>query len=108
MTQPIIIIVLLILLLVVLSGMGYSIYSLVLLDAKSRGNKHPRFWSLLAAGGQNGGGLLLYLFSRRKTISLATSVEQEQIQRLKRKIYYLMALLFFLFLSFVTVLVYFN
>ncbi|MGF2941158.1 hypothetical protein [Enterococcus xiangfangensis] len=41
MIQSIVMIVLLVLLLVAIIGMGYSVYSLVLLDAKSRGIKHP-------------------------------------------------------------------
>lgn len=78
--------------------MCYYIYSLVLIDAKSRGIKNPKFWSLIAAGGQRGEGLLLYLFSRRKTTSSMSSAEIEQVNGLKRKIYCVMAVFFFLFL----------
>lgn len=78
--------------------MCYYIYSLVLIDAKSRGIKNPKFWSLIAAGGQRGEGLLLYLFSRRKTTSSMSSAEIEQVGGLKRKIYCVMAVFLFLFL----------
>ena len=78
--------------------MCYYIYSLVLIDAKSRGIKNPKFWSLIAAGGQRGEGLLLYLFSRRKTTSSMSSAEIEQVDGLKWKIYCVMAVFFCLFL----------
>lgn len=78
--------------------MCFYLYSLVLIDAKSRGIKQPKFWSILAASGQRGEGLLLYLFNRRKIDSKLSLAEIEQINGLKRKIYCLMAVFFFLFL----------
>lgn len=44
----------------------YQIYKLTVLDASSRGLKHPRLWGLLATNGNNSSGLLLYLLGRRK------------------------------------------
>lgn len=44
----------------------YYVFSLVLLDAKSRGIKNPKFWSLVAAGGHHGEGLLLVSFQSTK------------------------------------------
>ena len=34
---------------------------MVKLDAESRGLKNPKFWGIFAAGGKNGGGLILKL-----------------------------------------------
>ena len=44
----------------------YQIYKLTVLDASSRGLKHPRLWGLFAINGNNSSGLLFYLFRRRK------------------------------------------
>ena len=44
----------------------YQIYKFTILDASSRGLKHPRLWGLLATNGNNSSGLLLYLLGRRK------------------------------------------
>ncbi|MBU5360251.1 hypothetical protein KQI58_04055 [Enterococcus raffinosus] len=90
------------------SCLFYYLFSLVMLDAKSRGIKNPKFWSLIATGGQNGGGLLLYLFARRKTTSLMKPAEVESFLQLKRKIYCLLAVLFVLFLVFVAMIFRFN
>lgn len=108
MNQTAIMIFLMILFLLAAGCLFYYLFSLVMLDAKSRGIKHPKFWSLLATGGQNGGGLLLYLFARRKTTSLMAPAEVEQFLRIKRKIYCLLAVLFFLFLLFIAVIFRFN
>lgn len=86
----------------------YYVFSLVLLDAKSRGIKNPKFWSLVAAGGQHGEGLLLYLFNRRKTVSNMTDTESARFLQLKKKIYYLMAVDLFLFLAAVIALMRFT
>ena len=43
----------------------YQIYKLTVLDASSRGLKHPRLWGLFAINGNNSSGLL-YLLGRRK------------------------------------------
>ena len=40
----------------------YQIFKLVVIDAESRGLKHPNFWGVFSLSGSNGGGvLLLYL-----------------------------------------------
>lgn len=45
--------------------LGYQVYQLVVLDAESRGLKHPKFWGIFSIGGNNGGGgLVLYITSR--------------------------------------------
>ncbi|MGM0169595.1 hypothetical protein IGI39_003911 [Enterococcus sp. AZ135] len=103
MSETIIIFLLMGLLLLAAGCMWYYIFSLVMMDAKSRGIKNPKFWSIVASGGQNGGGLFLYLFTRRRTISRMNSAETTQFLTLKRKIYCLLAVMFFLFLLFVIV-----
>lgn len=70
----------------------HYLYQLVLLDAKSREIDHPKLWSLFAAGGQNGSGLLLYLFKRRKTASFLTAEQNVKFLGIKRKIYCLIGL----------------
>lgn len=101
MNQTAIMILLMVLLILSAACMCYYIFSLVMIDAKSRGIKNPKFWSIIATSGQNGGGLLLYLFTRRKTISTMDPAEIEQFLRIKRKIYCLLAVIFFLFLLFI-------
>lgn len=101
MNQTTIMILLMSLLILAAACMCYYIFSLVMLDAKSRGIKNPKIWSIIATGGQNGGGLLLYLFTRRKTTSLMNQAETEQFLRIKRKIYCFLVVLFFLFLLFI-------
>lgn len=44
----------------------YQVYQITQLDAKARGLKHPKFWGLVAVGGNNSSGLLMYLIVRRK------------------------------------------
>ncbi len=47
--------------------LGYQVYQLVVLVAKSRGLKHPKFWGIFSIGGNNGGGgLVLYLLGRNR------------------------------------------
>ncbi|MDT2425819.1 hypothetical protein P7D86_03125 [Enterococcus avium] len=103
MNQTALMILLMVLLLVGACCLFYYIFSLIMLDAKSRGIKNLKFWSLIATGGQNGGGLLLYLFARRKTTSLMKPAEVEKFLQLKRKIYCLLAVLFVLFLAFAAI-----
>ncbi|MFR6672033.1 hypothetical protein [Enterococcus avium] len=103
MNQTALMILLMVLLLAGAYCLFYYIFSLIMLDAKSRGIKNPNFWSLIATGGQNGGGLLLYLFARRKTTSLMKPAEVEKFLQLKRKIYCLLAVLFVLFLAFAAI-----
>lgn len=44
----------------------YQIYHMTIIDAKARGLKHPKLWGVFTMGGNNSGGLLLYLIGRRK------------------------------------------
>ena len=44
----------------------YQIFKLVVLDAESRGLKHPDFWGIFSLGGSGGGGFLLYLLGRNR------------------------------------------
>lgn len=108
MNQTIIMSVLMLLLVLASGCLCYYIFSLVMMDAKSRGIKNPKFWSLIAAGGQHGEGLLVYLFTRRNTTSRMNSAETSQFLKIKRKIYCLLAVLFFLFFLFVLVIFRFN
>ncbi|WP_208560798.1 hypothetical protein [Marinilactibacillus kalidii] len=78
--------------------LAYYVYQLILMDAKSRQIDHPRFWSTIAAANQNGGGILLYLFKRRKTTSLLSENEKQTFLTIKKKIYCLLALSFVTFL----------
>ena len=82
----------------------YYIYQLVLIDAKSRGITRPKLWSIIAASGQNGSGLFLYLFKRRNTSSLLNKSENQKSLNIKRKIYCLMTVDLFAFLTFVAIL----
>lgn len=65
-----------ILVIVVLVGAGifnYQLYKLIVLDAQSRGLKHPKFWGIFSiSGNDGGGGILLYLLRRRKYPSCIT------------------------------------
>ena len=42
--------------------------------------KHPNFWGVLAAGGQRGEGLILYLLNRNKAVFSMTTEEKEELQ----------------------------
>lgn len=53
MNQTALMILLMVLLLVGACCLFYYIFSLIMLDAKSRGIKNPKFWSLIATGGQS-------------------------------------------------------
>lgn len=47
--------------------LAYQVFQLVVLDAESRGLKHPKLWGLFSIGSTNsGGGLILYLLGRNK------------------------------------------
>lgn len=98
MSETIVFICLLFLFILITLILGCYIYSMVMIDAKSRGIKNPKLWSVIAAAGQRGDGLLLYLFTRRKTTSRMNATETAQFQKLKTKIYCLLAVGFFLFL----------
>lgn len=44
----------------------WQLYKMIELDSASRGLKHPKFWGIFAAGGNNSSGLPLYLIKRKK------------------------------------------
>lgn len=81
-------------LLVVTNGLFvYQLFKLVELDAVVRGMKHPKFWGVLAAGGQRGEGLILYLLNRNKAVFSMTTEEKEELQMRKQRIIYLLVLI---------------
>ena len=43
--------------------------------------KHPNFWGVLAAGGQRGEGLILYLLNRNKAVFFMTTEEKEELHQ---------------------------
>ena len=63
----------------------YQIYKLTVLDAAARGLKHPKLWGLLAAGGNNSSGLLLYLMQRRNYPLKAINGERLQLMEKRKK-----------------------
>lgn len=66
-------------------SLAYQVFRLISLDAESRGLKHPKFWGLFSLSGGNGsGGLLLYLFGRKKYPSEMTE-EQKKISNSRKK-----------------------
>lgn len=64
--------------------LGYQLFKITELDARSRGFAHPKLWGLFATGQSGGGGLLVYLISRRNHPIKMTSQEQAEMQRRKR------------------------
>lgn len=78
-----------ILLFMVLLGaftLGYQVFQLVVLDAQSRGLKHPKFWGIFSLGGNNGGGgLVLYLIGRNRFPSHMTDTARKTCDSRKRK-----------------------
>ncbi|MDO5601662.1 MAG: hypothetical protein Q4G07_02720 [Oscillospiraceae bacterium] len=64
-------------------GCAYQIFRMAQLDASCRGLKHPGFWGLFAANGQNG-GLLLYLLGR-KNYPLTISEEEKRTMQSRKK-----------------------
>lgn len=61
---------------IVLGGamsLTYQFYKIIVLDAKSRGLKHPHFWGLFSLSGQEGGGgIIFYLLGRKRYSSCMT------------------------------------
>lgn len=83
------------LLLALLAGyLSYTIYHFVLLDAHCRHIDKPRFWSLLAASGQRGEGLLVYLIHRNSHPLTASHQELLLLKAQKHKIKILLGLAF--------------
>lgn len=63
----------------------YQLYSLVVIDAKIRGIKHPRFWGLFTTLGNNtGNGLLVYLI-RRRNCPVVNITEKDKLEISKKK-----------------------
>ena len=64
----------------------YQIFRLVVLDAESRGMKHPTFWGIFSLSGNNGGGgLILYLLGRNRFPANMTETTKESFDSRKRK-----------------------
>lgn len=64
----------------------YQIFKLVVLDAESRGLKHPKFWGVFSLAGNNGrGGLILYLLGRNKYPSNMTDTTKIIFDLRKKK-----------------------
>lgn len=63
----------------------YQIYQIVVIDAKARNLKHPKFWGLLAMNGNNSSGILMYLIARRKYPIVALSdAKRADIEKRKK------------------------
>ncbi|MGX6978081.1 hypothetical protein ACWN8V_02220 [Vagococcus elongatus] len=77
-------IILIILILGTVISLWYQMYKMIELDAENRGLKHPKFWAIFSAGGQNGSGLLLYLIGRRKYPLNMGTYNQELMERRKK------------------------
>lgn len=63
----------------------YQIFKLIVLDAESRGLKHPTFWGVFSLGVNNGGGLLLYLLGRNRFLPNMTETTKELFNSRKKK-----------------------
>lgn len=64
----------------------HTIYQMTLIDAKSRGIKHPKAWGLVNASGNNSNFfLLVYLIKRRKYPVKNLSADQKQELALYKK-----------------------
>lgn len=63
----------------------YQLHNIVVIDAKTRGLKHPRFWGFLPLGNNTAGGLLVYLIRRRNcpVINITENDKQEISKRKK-------------------------
>ena len=72
----------------------YQLFKLVELDASARGMKHSKFWAFLKPRGQRGEGLNLYLLKRNKAIFSMTAEEKEELETRKKRLLYLLVLIF--------------
>lgn len=63
---------------------SYQIYKMTVIDARSRGLKHPKFWGVFAMNGNNSSGLLMYLIGRRK-FAIQNMSDNEKLEIEKRK-----------------------
>lgn len=62
----------------------YQLHNIVVIDARTRGLKHPRFWGVLSLSNNNGGGLLLYL-TKRRNCPVVNITEHDKLEISKRK-----------------------
>lgn len=63
----------------------YQLYNIILIDAKTRGLKHPHFWGFLSMGNNTGGGLLLYMMRRRNCpVIHITEKDRRELSRRKK------------------------
>lgn len=69
---------------VVVINLAYQVFKMVEIDAESRGLKHPKLWGFFSLGGNNGGGLLVYLLGRRK-YKLSLSDEDKMVMQSRKK-----------------------
>ncbi|WP_018659286.1 hypothetical protein [Allofustis seminis] len=87
----------------------YTIYQMTVIDAMSRGIKHPKLWGVVNASGNNSSTfLLLYLINRRKyPVKNLTANQKLELELYKKKA--LVALAFHLIagLVFATSLIYY-
>lgn len=68
-------------------NIAYNIFKMTEIDAKARGFKNPKLWGALAMGGNNSGGLILYLIRRRNYPLINMSEEgQREIESRKKKV----------------------
>ncbi|MFV0395040.1 MAG: hypothetical protein ACK5LC_11710 [Coprobacillaceae bacterium] len=86
--------------------LGYQIFKMAELDARSRGLKNPKLWGFLVTGGQNGGGLLLYLLGRRKYPSTMSDAEKKHIDYRKNRIGISLIFITILMLCLITIVVF--
>lgn len=63
---------------------AYQVYKITVIDAKTRGLKHPKLMGILAMNGNNSSGLLLYLIGRRN-YPIQHMSEEDKMQIEKRK-----------------------
>ncbi len=65
-------------------SLSIQMYTLVKLDAESRGMEKPKWWGALTLAGSNSSGLLMYLLLRKKDI-IPDGKYKEQILACKKK-----------------------
>lgn len=63
----------------------YQLYNIIVIDAKTRGLKRPRFWGILSLGNNTGGGLLVYLIRRRNCPVINITENDKQIISKRKK-----------------------
>lgn len=64
---------------------AYQICRITMLDARTRGLKHPKFWGAFALSGSNSSGFLLYLIGRRKfPVTNCSDRDRREIDRRRK------------------------